>query len=374
MILQTLPPAGNPIVTKLSSAASENQLNWPGYNLQWLQSGTAALAFSLQHKKAAFKHITQPEVIVPAYCCPDLLSAAQFAGYVPVVVDINPNDPSYNLEALAKAVNANTLAVIVINFMGIKERLAQLKEVVAPFSQVSIIEDNAQWFPVTSSEAQFEGDYVCFSFGRGKAVSLLGGGLVALKESLPQHTVVVNKAQVNTKKWLLKAHIINRLSNTFVYNLLTKLSFLNIGATRFHELSELSGFPFESLQALNANLHAYQQRASVAEPILDDALAQLNVLQPINSQRRGRLLRYPVLCESTEQRNALYEALISYGASKMYTTSLPQVQGVQPAMWHGDGHYEHARHFAQCFLTLPVHAGVTEKHARAMAKIIAQHS
>jgi len=181
-MLRSLPPAGNPISLKRSAEPLDDLL--PDYTLTWVDSGTAALAYSLLQIKEQQPQIEAPEVIVPGYCCPDLLSAAIHAGFKPVIVDICEDDPSYNLVDLEGSLTENTLAVIAINFLGIKERLADIRKIIANYPLISIIEDNAQWFPDEGEVQDLDGDYVTFSFGRGKAVSILGGGLVATRKGI----------------------------------------------------------------------------------------------------------------------------------------------------------------------------------------------
>ncbi|WP_411746667.1 DegT/DnrJ/EryC1/StrS family aminotransferase [Reinekea sp.] len=374
MMLRILPPAGSKIMTHTAGVETQHNLNWPGYNLHWLQSGTAALAYALLHKKAQHVNIAKPEVIIPGYCCPDLISAALFAGYTPVIVDIAENDPSYNLAELTSALSTNTLAVICINFMGIKERLAEIRSALSTCLQVSIIEDNAQWFPCSNNEANFSSDYVCFSFGRGKAVSLLGGGMVAVKASLPVVEIPVKSASSDSTRWRVKAKLINRLAHPNVYYWLSKLSFLKLGHTQYHELTELAGFPFENHAVFNVNLQAYQQRIALAEQVLDNCLGPVNGFKAMTSERRGRLLRYPVVCESAEQKETLIKALKPYGASKMYATALPLVDGVRTSMWHSESKLPNANSFASRFFTLPVHDSVQEKDLTAIANLIKKHS
>jgi dTDP-4-amino-4,6-dideoxygalactose transaminase len=367
-MIKSIPPVGHPVVFGKEKIPPSSL--FPGYRLVWLNSGTQALAYSLMYIKRLKAHIDPPEVIIPGYCCPDLLAAALFAGFKPVVVDINSLDPAYDFEELERAFNSNTCAIIAINFMGLKEQLAELKAL-AGSNDVFLIEDNAQWFPDLNEADQLQGDFVTFSFGRGKAISLLGGGLVAIRESLPKADVPKPQFTGNSQ-FKLKSKIFDVLTTPFVYSCLEKVPALKLGATEYHAISGIEAMPVQKQRLFSCNYEAYQKRSRNTEMMLDELFRGINQLSPLlNSQRRGRLLRYPVLLKTKDQRNELYNQLASkgVGVSSMYQVALSEISGVSS---HGINFPQlpNANDFAQRFLTFPVHAGVTEKHINTIQRAI----
>ena len=112
-----LAPVGNSITTDTSDAST---IQFEGYRTILVNSGTAALTLALRIASDASASNKQ-EVIIPAYACPDLVTACIGAGLTPVLCDINKNDPCYDLPMLESLVSNNTLAVMAINFLGIRE-------------------------------------------------------------------------------------------------------------------------------------------------------------------------------------------------------------------------------------------------------------
>ena len=101
-----IPPVGNPI--SWSHPAPPPKLVADNEQCLFVQSGTAALAQALIIAKSAFTTDT-PEVIVPGYACPDIISAAVYAGITPVLVDLEPDRPYMSLSAIENAVTKNTV-------------------------------------------------------------------------------------------------------------------------------------------------------------------------------------------------------------------------------------------------------------------------
>ncbi|RKZ65668.1 MAG: hypothetical protein DRQ44_07780, partial [Gammaproteobacteria bacterium] len=100
-----LPPVGSPIVLDSSKALADVAV-FSSYQTQFYASGTAALAAALvavlAKSQKSFKS-GQAEILLPAYGCPDLISAAVFAGVKPVLVDLEADRPWLDLPSLASA-------------------------------------------------------------------------------------------------------------------------------------------------------------------------------------------------------------------------------------------------------------------------------
>ena len=88
-----LPPVGNPV--RLSGGRHDESLLqeiFSPYSPRFFDSGTSALAASVL-VAINVKGASDPEVILPAYGCPDLISAVVFAGKRPVLVPIQADRP-----------------------------------------------------------------------------------------------------------------------------------------------------------------------------------------------------------------------------------------------------------------------------------------
>lgn len=354
------PPAGNPVV--LRSSGVDVASLFPAHYLVWLQSGTAALAWCLCQHRLRHPEIAQPEVLIPAYGCPDLVAAADYAGYTPRLVDLAEGTSEYDAASLLTAVTENTLAILAVNFLGLAANVSAIRALLPDASPVAIIEDNAQWFPEPNRPTTTEADYLTFSFGRGKAIGLLGGGLVASRvQPVPMDVL----APAADKRWPIKARLYNALLHPALYGLVARLPGLSLGQTRYHALEALQGMDPQPKSVLAANVERYQQFDTWRETCFDEAFTSMSMIrvpglttQGRHTANRGRLLRYPVLLASREQRDAALASLTrsGLGATAMYRHALPDIDGLEGRF--DRSRVPNARQFADRLITLPVHAGI----------------
>lgn len=365
---RSLPPTGNPVIRR--SDSRDQAVSFPGYRTVYTDSGTTALAFAL-FCLARDSHFENPgEVIVPGYCCPDLVSAVVYAGLKPVIVDVSDNDPSYDLQKLRSSLNKSTVAIIAINFLGVRERITELQGIASSLN-IAVIEDNAQWFPDNNSLPAPNVDFRIFSFGRGKAVSLLGGGMVCIADDMQPFSVSLADGKKD-KLWALKTYAYQILSVPYVYRWVESIPFLKLGSTRYHPLHEIRSIDKTRQRKLTKNIDAYRKLPRVAEHFYLKHLSGVNLLDSVlRTDRAHRLLRFPMLFSSQQIRDRVFNELSKkgLGASKMYQKSLPEIEGL-PDISIADGSVPNAQSFADRFLTLPTHSGVSERDCSTIVDII----
>lgn len=355
-------------------------------------SGTMALAESMRvaKQKATERGVTHPEVLLPAYGCPDLVSAALHADVRPVLVDLEPGSHRMNLAHVEKLLGPNTVAIVAVHFLGLVERLSELRAL-AESAQALLIEDSAQVFPVEPVDTVWQGDLVVLSFGRGKPVSLLGGGLVLCNrpelagyldtgEARPAHEGDAGRNQKNALTYHLKISLHNRLLSPVGYGLLLKLPGLNLGQTLYKPLMQINGMSVERLALLPANLAAFQERTRPQEGWLRELLAEFadEGVADLTKAKGARitgvpLLRYPLLVESAAVKERLLKAMnqAGLGASAMYPVSLPEIQGLDTT-FKDQGPFPMAKSFAQRLMTLPCHEGVNSWHIDTMRQVLSK--
>ena len=141
------------------------------YTAPFYNSGTSALAAAII-VSINKRRTSSPEVIIPAYTCPDLVSAILFAGAQPILVDFEKDKPWIDLDQLQEKITTETVAVIAVNLFGIPERIKLLKEIIGE-KNITLIEDSAQSFLTPEESMRCLGDIVVLSFGRGKPVNML---------------------------------------------------------------------------------------------------------------------------------------------------------------------------------------------------------
>lgn len=365
MIMGALPPAGNRIALKPDYTPLERY--FPRWHFSTVGSGTQALAACLLDAGAG--HPERNEVIVPGYSCPDLLAAILYCGYCPVVVDIQPDDSAFNLRALDDSLNPKTLAVIAVNVLGVAAPMADILAL-AHDAGAQVIEDNAQWFPDQHEIEQLSGDYVTFSMGRGKGISLLGGGLVLSRSPLtyPESTSLPFQRRSRT----LKCRIYNAVTQPEFYGLIEKLPGLHLGRTEYHALESIVTLLPDWQPWIVANIEALWAKERTAQAVYHDELTPYNALKPMrDSHRVHRLLRYPFVFESRSTRDRALMALQQrrLGASAMYATDLSRVRGVVE-LGLDLPELPGAVDFSECLITLPTHDRVSAESARHISQVV----
>jgi dTDP-4-amino-4,6-dideoxygalactose transaminase len=347
-------------------------------------SGTAALAAALIAAMKV-KNIELAEVILPAYGCPDLVSAVEFAGAKPVLVDIEADRPWLDLMQLASAITENTAAIVAVNLFGIAERWTQLREL-AKKNDVVLIEDSAQYFPGGEEQQDWQGDLVVLSFGRGKPVSLLGGGAVLTKEtSLLERLPKTQSIAAGFSQRLLfglKVRLYNAMISPFLYWLPQVMPFLHLGETRYHKLSAIEALDQVRLELLTCNIARYQQDVEVMArcekissmlDLLDSSSDRvINLPRASESRLSRRLLRYPLLLEAAS-RDRAYQKLkqAGLGVSIMYQACLTNIAGMSHILDEKQ-RFPNAEVFASRLLTIPTHSHVSEKNIEKIKAILSE--
>lgn len=365
-----LPPVGNPVhLSSEDLPGSLLQSLFEPYQAKYFASGTAALAAAIIAAKQ-LKDVEQPEVILPAYGCPDLVSAVIFAGAKPVLVDLEPERPWMDLQQLLLRVSSSTVAIIAVNLFGISERIALLRPIAEHVGAV-IIEDSAQAFPGKEEKGIWRGDLVVLSFGRGKPVNLLGGGAVlCLQESLGDLLPLDTNGSMSSWNsrilYRLKARLFNQMISPRLYWLPQSMPFLNLGETHYHPLHAIEAMDLTRLAMLPANITAYQNNGMETQHALREMFREMDTIAagiidlPAACQvpSARRLLRYPLLADATI-RDRLHQRLhrLGSGSSMMYPAVLPDIPGLDMLLGE-QGAFPAAESFATCILTLPTHGQV----------------
>ena len=376
LIRGDLPPVGRQII--FSGGDSSNGLPcFDGYSSCWVDSGTSALALAFLQAKNLRSEVESPEVILPGYCCPDLVAAVHYAGLLPRIVDINEDDPSFNLLAVRKCISKSTIAIVAVNFLGVAENLSELLQLKVDHPQILIVEDNAQWFPAENERAFLKGDFVTFSFGRGKPLSLLGGGLLLSRSPLSMDlaTKHIESYGITSTSRLLttfKYIAYNQLLSPFLYQLLSKNPFITLGKTEYSPLKTITALDAQREALLAPNLRAYDQSPTFIAGEYELLFKQIgfeNRFKGLGTDRCHRLLRYPVVFSSVEQKRKILSQLLALGlgATEMYRSELPLVDGVRDIAICGG--LDNSISFASRFITLPVHVGVKKAHLKLIRKV-----
>lgn len=345
------------------------------YNTAFCGSGTESLSMAVRAAIATKNGPKKPEVIIPAYACPDLIAAIVAQDARPVLVDFTRNAPLLDLEGLQSAVTEQTVAVVAVNLLGLSERMSALSDLCRAHGLI-LIEDSAQRFPPISHSQAFA-DFVVLSFGRGKPINLMGGGALLtrknrestvqkLRASYPMETLRIDFL------WRLKRRIFNILLSRFCYPWLERVPFLHLGETRFQPLDEIRfmDLPFSLLQA---GMESAEGRAPLHK-LLDRELAFLAdaewILLGCDQNESIPRLRYALLAPDANTRDQALVALnrSGIGASRLYRFVLTEIDGVPLDRLGPQRIFPNACDFASRLLTLPLHEGVSHRDVQIIVR------
>lgn len=119
------------------------------------------------------------EVIMPAYTFKAVGLAVIAAGFKPVFVDVKKGGCNIDEDLIEERINPKTRAIIVSHLFGIPCNLEKIKEITIKYN-LKLIEDcaHACGAEYKNNKLGSFGDLSLFSFGIGKNLDCLGGGMI----------------------------------------------------------------------------------------------------------------------------------------------------------------------------------------------------
>lgn len=378
-----LRPVGNRVPAPLRKS-SVGVFPWQRhFATEFTESGTDALAMAIALAVARSPRISEPEVIIPAYGCPDIVAAVLVSGAKPVLVDLVAST-SFLMDQsqVIRSLSANTVAIVAPALLGCSERLDSLYDICRD-RKLLLIEDSAQRFPPVSADYPWA-DAVVLSFGRGKPINLMGGGALLIRNECYDEArqVITSFPQSSTTTglvWRIKRIAFNFLLARFPYFVLDKLPFMNIGGTRFR--------PRESVKRLDlprelffSGMASFFHRPLIY-PLYERQLQDIEQLgwrklafnESDDEFERVQYprIRYGLLAPNQSVRDRAERALneSGIGASRFYGKILPEIEGLE-AISGRKGSFPAGREFASRLLTLPCHEDVRPADVELIAKIL----
>lgn len=373
----SLPPVRRPVPLRVRAGEPLEAL-FPRFNVRLYGSGTQALALALK-AAAARSSDPDPEVILPAYGCPDLVSACVYAGVRPRLVDNASGQWGYDLAQLEGALSSHTVGIVAVNLLGVGDQAQALREL-SHARGLALIQDSAQHLP-QQSPVDWPGDAVIFSFGRGKPLNLMGGGAllqrdVANAARLPVATTRAGSMARGARRGLAGLAF-NIATDSRVFALSSRLLGTRLGETRYKVLTTIDPIDPDALRRVASAIAQYRAWAGYDASIWKEACAEwttlgLRVLTCAGAIDTGPLrLRLALLAPDASRREVIVNALASkgLGVSRMYNTSLPLLPGI-PAEIATQGPFPGAQDLACRLLTLPTHSQVTPAAVRLARETI----
>jgi len=381
--LRSIPPVGNRIpigaigraMLKGGRSSAEDsvaslQRKFGAEHVFYMSSGRAALWLIL--RALSLLEPNKREVVAPAYTCPAVASAILKAGLKPVLVDIDRDDFGLSRSELNRKVGDNTLAVIAVHLFGFS---AEAEDSYTDWRQdgIFLVEDCAQALGILPDSHKrasgLQADVSFFSFGRGKPLSVMHGGLVATSSDEICHAAnrvfrdLRVPSLVSSAKYALTLGSYLLFSHPRLYWIPESLPFLHLGETIFEPDFEMSkglrfpGLILSELMALAEEEQETRKRNSAwySEQFKDSPHIRK---PPVGT---FPYLRYPLILEQPGLRDGIVKDLKRHGAgaARLYPCPLNELPGLREILQDSTV-YENSRKLSENLITLPVHSGVTQ--------------
>jgi perosamine synthetase len=323
-----------------------------------VSSGKTALAVILQALRRL--HPQRDEMIVPAFICYAVPSAAARAGVRPVPCDLDGRTLDFDYRRLAGLLRApRLLAVLPTHLFGIPADVHRVKEMVGD-PRVTIIEDAAQamggrW---RGEKLGTLGDVGFFSLGRGKALSTVEGGIILTRRDDLAAAIEeeVNRLPAYRGReiaaLLLYAQALTVLQRPELFWFPRLLPFLSLGDTVFD-----AGFPMRRMSRFQAGLAAnWQGRLRGFRRARRQNAEQWRQALAGGTHPLPDLLRFPLLVDARQRTHLLRRsAREGLGLATVFPEPVT-------ALLPGDGApAEVAADLAARLLTLPIHPLLAEQ-------------
>jgi dTDP-4-amino-4,6-dideoxygalactose transaminase len=383
-----IPPVRRPVPLHRGDPAEgrrEFSSFFPGREVHLYDSGTTALALALQDARLRHGSI-RPEAILPAYGCPQLVSACLHASVRPRLIDSPPGQWGYDPPQLLAALSPDTVAVVAVNLLGAGDQAQDLVPVVHGNGSL-LIQDSAQYLPPRGA-ADWHGDYVVLSFGRGKPLNLLRGGALAVRADRPllADASRATGARARIKEAALASRAaalaFNVSTHSKVFWLTSKLPGLGLSGTTYEAVHSVAAASSTMWGELGPAFETYSREhwespwAGLLPEWEQLGIRSLTTLTTYPRQD-ARRLRWALLASDPQQREQIVATLNQngLGASRMYVSILGQVSDI-PAEVAAQGPFPNATWLADRLFTLPTHGSVTAdivaRTDRCLRAVVAQ--
>lgn len=307
-------------------------------------SGKAALVDVLLRARQHRRDVTGEDeptawLVCGAYTCPDVAAAAVRAGFRLALCDVDPQTLAIRWASLPIEIGQIT-AVVHSNLYGIPEPLAPAALFTVPPWNPVVIDDASQ-SALAATAGGLVGargaDASIFSFGRGKALSGIGGGANLFSQRLSTVSgATLRKAAFRDEAVDgVRGVLLWLLARPELYGIPAQIPALGIGETHYDgdfSIAEPSrmqtAYAFSRMCAIDASRRTAEfARTAWLEVFRDTSHF------PIESSADGaeiRGSRFAVLCESGAARSRLTARLRRFGATVSYPRTLdeyPELSG-----------------------------------------------
>lgn len=345
----------------------------------YTDSGTSALALIMAAivRQAETLGRNGRQVAIPAYGCPDIVSAIESAGLQAKLVDLAEDSPFPSRESWLRAIDDETLAVVTAGFLGLRDPFAPADAAGIGLPGWAFTEDCCQIHPM--AVRQVVDRNVALSFGRGKPVSILHGGAAKFRKdsSLACPVSLDGGGWWEYVRLTITAQVYNLARSPLAYRWVSSLLAYRIGVTRYSPLKAIIGINRHAAGRLDTQAGWFdevrwgrQEKLGALIKSMHLPVVKVDLATSVGAGGRSWLLRYPLLLRSRQARDSALAALSreGLGASAMYLKPLNEFDGVRSLVTGGT--YPNAQSFAERLLTLPLHADVSDRDIEAICRVL----
>jgi dTDP-4-amino-4,6-dideoxygalactose transaminase len=358
------------------------------------------LAFTYAHSGffALLKalNISGQQIILPAYTCNIMPEVVVATDNVPVFVDADLADYNMDLRQLKSAITTQTKAIVPTHMFGYPTDVDAVRQI-ADDGQIIIVEDAALAYPaLTPDSGMLRGDVALFSFGPGKPLFTVRGGVVVTNHARLYEKLKFYRdkamSELPPKQWvkrwaLLGVHYL--LLQDAIYSLTGRLnlskSTISSLVSRWRPPSQ-NGSPgsllpgdyvtrYADFQArlgltqLRKSNYLLSRRRAVAE-LYADILQGIPGLTPAPVQDGASYSLYSVL---VKDRDAIgfHEKMRARGVEAGCTYNYAS-SGLDKYRPYAQRPCPRAEQIGREVVNLPTHPGLTEKQVRYIARAVRQ--
>lgn len=269
---------------------------------------------------------------VPLYSCPSVFEAIILAGFIPIFIDIDPENYTLSPEDLEKKID-NLEAIIVIHTFG---RPADLERIQKIAGNKPVIEDCAH-----ALLSKYKGELVgtvgtagFFTFRTGKYISAGEGGMIITKDPKLANEIKkqIEKLPTPSVKNEIRHCVITYLRSTLYHRPWFGLLSLPLGSKIDGKVDLMNKHSFNTMKIRNVDLYVISRKMrDFKEKIekqrensrhLINRLSYLNIKLPIEKSRMFcNYYLFPIQLENEIVRDHLSNLLLRNGfdTSKLFS-------------------------------------------------------
>jgi dTDP-4-amino-4,6-dideoxygalactose transaminase len=344
--------------------------------ISYCSSGKQALYEILLFLK---KRSNRNKVIVQSYTCYSVAKAIVESGLDIHIIDTDPSTLDFNYEQLANAIDKNTLCIIATHLFGTSANIGKIKSLIND-DTIYLVEDSAQK-QLSSYQESSLADVSIYSFGRGKPISLMGGGIVAINSdelsiNYKKHSSDMDVDESVGISFAIKMFINDILTYPGIYGIPARLPFLGIGKTIYPNAIELGRltkyqkcYLANKLLSLNAD---YFRRKNIAieytKAVTKNNIAGLALYEQNIDYAPHRYPFYASKSIKNFTKDVIKKSK-KYGIVSMYPAGiykLHQIMKLKPIVSGSRG----AEYISNHLMTAPTHVYVNKKMLNKIIEIV----